>query len=131
MIHSAAKRLSSKTSPSAGTTPRWLETEARVTACRYEFARMNTLTFGIPPENNRFLISFSYYAHARSYSDEFASPVALGNGATFNVRYNPLHPEENTKSASASARRSPLFALGVAGSGVLSLMYLSLVYGCN
>jgi hypothetical protein len=111
--------------------PRWLETEASVTGCRYEFARMNTLTFGIPPSNNRFLISFSYHAHAKCFIDEFTSPVALGQGETFSVRYNPLHPQENTKSTSSPARRSPLFALGVAGSIVLSMLYFVLVYGCN
>jgi hypothetical protein len=125
VIHSISKDMDPTV---ARATPRWLEAEATVSACRYEFARMNTLTFGIPPSNNRFLISFSYCTHTRAFSDEFTSPVALGQGETFNVRYNPLHPEQNTKSASACSRRSPLFAVGVAASVVLSLMYLALIY---
>jgi hypothetical protein len=110
---------------------RWLETEAQVTGCRYEFARLNTLTFGIPPNNKRFLISFSYYAHARNYNDEFASPVPLDRGQRFTVCYNPLSPAENNKSASSPAQRSPLLALGILGSVVLALMYLAMIYGCS
>ena len=48
----------------------WLETQAEVTACRYEFARMNTLSLGIATSRNQFIISFSYYAHAKTFCDE-------------------------------------------------------------
>jgi hypothetical protein len=114
-----------------GMAPHWLETQARVTGCRYEFARLNTLTFGIPPRNNRFLISFSYYAHAKSYNDEFSSPVAMDTGQAFTVCYNPRHPAENSKSTTSPGQRSPLLALGIIGSVVLSLMYLGMIYGCG
>ncbi len=110
---------------------RWLETQAEVTGCRYEFARLNTLTFGIPPRNNRFLISFSYYAHAKSYHDEFASPVALDKGEKFTVCYNPRQPAENSRSAANPTQRSPLLALGIIGSVVFSLLYLGIIYGCS
>ena len=58
----------------------WLETQAEVTDCHYEFARMNTLTLGIAPDSYRFLISFTYYAHAKTFSGEFTSPVAMLKG---------------------------------------------------
>ena len=51
----------------------WLETQAEVTACRYEFAKMNTLSLGIAPSTNQFMVSFSYYAHAKTFCDEFTS----------------------------------------------------------
>src|ERR1700684_1466565 len=68
----------------------WLETQAEVTACRYEFARMNTLSLGIATRPNQCMVSFSYYAHATTFCDEFTSPVAMGTGETFPVFYNPL-----------------------------------------
>ena len=67
-----------------------METEARVTACHYEFARMNMFAFGIAKSTNRFTISFTYYAHGRAYSDNFTSPVARAQGETFSVSYNAL-----------------------------------------
>ena len=61
----------------------WLATQAEVTDCHYEFARMNTLTLGIAPDSYRFLISFTYYAHAKTFSGKFTSPVAMPTGGTF------------------------------------------------
>jgi hypothetical protein len=112
-------------------TPLWLETQAQVTACKYQFTRMNTLTLGIPPDKNRFLITFTYYAHGKSYTDEFTSPTYLEQGETFLVSYNPLAPQQNTKSSSSPVTKTPLFAIGVAGSVLLSLLYLGMMRGCN
>ena len=61
----------------------WLETQAEVTACRYEFARLNSLSLGISTSPNQFIVSFSYYAHAKTFCDEFASPVAMGRVKSF------------------------------------------------
>ena len=108
----------------------WLETQAEVTACRYEFARMNTLTLGIATRPNQFIVSFSYYAHAKTFCDEFTSPVAMGKGETFPVFYNPLNPQQNSRSEAAPTSRAPLFALGIAGSIVISFLYLAMMSGC-
>jgi hypothetical protein len=108
----------------------WLETKAEVTACRYEFARMNTLFIGISAETNHFIVSFSYYAHAKTFSDEFTSPVAMEKGETFSVLYNPLNPQQNSRSEAAPTSRTPLFALGIAGSLVISFLYLAMMSGC-
>ncbi len=114
-------------------TPHWLEAQAEVTGCHYVFARMNTLTLGIATNSNRFRISYTYYAHATTFSDEFTSPVAMEQGKTFPVFYNPLNPQENRQSVpgAVSTSRTPLFALGVAGSIVISLLYLAMMHGCN
>jgi hypothetical protein len=109
----------------------WLETQAEVTACRYEFARMNTLTLGIATRPNQFMVSFSYYAHAKTFRDQFASPVAMGKGETFPVFYNPLNPQQNRQSELAPTSRVPLFAFGIAGSIVISLFYLAMMGGCQ
>jgi hypothetical protein len=109
----------------------WLETQAEVTACRYEFARMNTFSLGFATSPNQFMVSFSYYAHAKTFCDEFTSPVAMGMGETFPVFYNPLNPKQNSRSEAAPTGRVPRLAYGVAGSIVISLLYLAMMGGCQ
>jgi hypothetical protein len=92
---------------------------------------MNTFTLGIPTEPGPFLISFTYYAHGKLYSDDFISPTYLEQGAIFPIFYNPLAPHQNSKSASATTGKTPLFALGLACSILLSLLYLGMMHGCN
>ncbi len=118
--------------PYDATTP-WLETQAEVTACRYVFSRMNTFTLGIATDSNRFRICYTYYAHATTFSDEFTSPVGMEQGKTFPVFYNPLNPQKNRQFVlgAVSTSRTPLFALGFAGSIVISLLYLAMMHGCN
>jgi hypothetical protein len=113
------------------TSPPWLETQAEVTACRYQFARLNTLTLGIAPDSNRFVSSFTYYAHAKRFSGEFTSPVAIEQGKTFPIFYNSLNPQQNRQSISGSASTTPLIAIGMALSAAISLLYLAIMHGCN
>ncbi len=114
-----------------GYEPNWLETDAKVTACRYQFGGLQTLAFGLPEDQNHFTIDFTYHAHGKDFASSFLSPVAIGLGETITVFYNPLNPRENDKSFNSQARGIPLMAIGVAGSIVLSLLYLGLVRGCN
>ena len=51
----------------ADTKPLWLETEARVTSCRYQSGAGQVLAFGIPTSKH-FLITFSYNAHGKTYT---------------------------------------------------------------
>jgi hypothetical protein len=111
--------------------PPWLETRAKITACKYQFARMNTLTLGIPPDKNRFLITFAYYARGKTYTDQFTSPTYLEQGKTLPLSYNPQDPQQNDKSASSPTTGTPLFAIGVAGSVILSILVLAYMRGCN
>jgi hypothetical protein len=110
--------------------PSWLETMASVTSCTYEFGATKALAFGIP-EDNHFLIGFSYHAHGKDFTGEFRSPVALEQGHLFSIRYNPLAPQQNTKTATLPTVRTPFFAIGIAGSVILSLLYLMLMRGCH
>jgi hypothetical protein len=110
----------------------WVETEATVTLCRFQFARMNTFTLGIQT-GEKFRITFDYYAHGRLYSDEFQSPVAIPQNERIHITYNPLHPEQNslTSGPKAALKRNPLIAFGIIGSVVLSLLWLIMLRGCR
>jgi hypothetical protein len=109
----------------------WIETQATVTTCKYQFARMNTLTLGVQTQQ-KFRITFDYYAHGKLYSDECQSLVAIAQDEHFPITYNPLNPAENSRTSGPSANpRVPLFAVGIAGSIVLSLIWLAILRGCN
>lgn len=109
---------------------RWLETQAKVTACKYELGAGQALAFGIP-RTKHFRIAFSYYAHGQTYTGEFTSPTYMEQGKTFPIAYNPLAPHENSKTAAAPATKTPLFAIGVIGSIVLSLIWFAILRGCS
>jgi hypothetical protein len=108
----------------------WLETQAEVVACKYESGAGQALAFGIPTDKH-FLITFTYRAHGKTYTDEFTSPTYLEQGATFLLTYNPLAPQQNSKSAATPTTRTPLFTIAIAGSVILSLIWLVLMHGCN
>lgn len=108
----------------------WLETEAKVTACKYELGAGQALAFGIP-SSKHFRITFTYYAHGKTYTDQFTSPTYIEQGETFPIAYNPLAPQENSKSATIPTTKTPLFAIGIIGSIVLSLMWLAVMHGCH
>jgi hypothetical protein len=115
----------------ARTTPRpiWMETEARVTECHREFARVSALTLRITKDTNKLIVSFTYYAHARTYYDSFFSPVAGAQGETFPDYYNALNPRQNTQSPSESTKRSPLSDIAILGFILLSILFLTMVRG--
>lgn len=109
----------------------WLETHANVTACRYQFARLNTFTLGVSTDNGPFVITYTYYAHGQTYTDEFTSPTYLEQGTIFTITYNPLNPQQNSRSASSPmGGRIPLLGVAIAGSILLSLLYLVWMHGC-
>jgi hypothetical protein len=112
------------------TTTKWLETQAEVVACKYESGAGQALAFGITT-GKHFLITFTYRAQGRHYTDEFTSPTYLEQGATFLLTYNPLAPQQNSKSAATPTTKTPLFAIGIAGSIILSLLWLVFMRGCN
>ena len=109
----------------------WVSTLAVVTSCRFQFARLNTLTFGIQT-GEKFRIAFEYYAHGRLYSGDFQSPIAIPQDERIPIRYNPLKPEENDRASNPrSSPRTSLIGIGVAGSITLSLLWLALLHGCR
>ncbi len=110
----------------------WIATEATVTSCRFQFARMNTFTLGFQT-GEKFRIAFDYYAHGRLYSDEFQSPVAIPQNERISIAYNPLRPEQNSRTSGSqgSTSRNPLIGFGIVGLIVLSLLWLSVMRSCS
>ena len=58
-------------------------------------------------------------------------PLTLNRALTFPITYNPLAPQQNSKSAAQPITKTPLFAIGVAGSVILSLIWLAMMRGCH
>ena len=110
----------------------WIETTATITTCRYQFARLNTLTLGVPT-TRRFRLTFDYYAHGQVHSGEFQANHAIPQNSQLPVSYNPLDPTQNSLTAGpdSSGATPSLFLFGIAGSVVLSLLWLALLRGCS
>jgi hypothetical protein len=113
--------------------PPWIATTATVTTCRFQFAGLSTLVIGYNTRE-KFRITFDYYAHGRLYSDEFQSPTAIPQNTTFPITYNPLDPAENSRTnhpTEAPANAPPTWLIGIAGSIVLSLLWLLILRSCH
>lgn len=113
--------------------PDWIATEATVTTCRYQSPGLSTLAFGFQT-TKKFRITFDYYAHGCLYSGEFQSPVAIPQNERIPITYNPLDPQQNSRSfipRTTSTRPPPLIAIGIAGSVILSLLWLAILRSCH
>ena len=112
--------------------PEWIATEATVTTCQYQSPGLSTLAFGFQT-TQKFRITFDYYAHGRLYSGAFHSPVAIPQNERIPITYNPLDPQQNSRAfiPGATPTRPPLIAVGIAGSIVLSLLWLAVLRSCN
>jgi hypothetical protein len=110
----------------------WIATTATVTTCRFQSPGLSTLAFGFQT-GERFLITFDYYAHGRLYSGEFQSPVAIPQNEHIPITYNPLDPQQNSRSfiPRTTSTRPPLIAIGIAGSVILSLFWLVILRSCS
>jgi hypothetical protein len=78
--------------------PVWMETEARIVACNYAPARRKLWSLRSTTSCKTSIISFTYYAHARTYYGIFISHQTRVQGDTFPVYYNALNPQQNTLS---------------------------------
>jgi len=106
-----------------------------VTGCRYDAGAGRAMAFGLPTRKH-FRISFNYWARNHEgveelQTGEFAFAKAIPQGTLFVIRYDPEAPEQNTLSASAPVSRSPLIAIGIIGSIVLSITWFAILHGCN
>ena len=115
------------------TAEKWIAVEATVVSCRYQARALSALAFGFRV-GEKFRIGFEYYAHGQLYSGEFDSPYAIPQNERLWIRYDPLHPERNTRdewTGSAPAPTGkPRIWVGVAGSVVLSLLWFAYLRGC-
>jgi hypothetical protein len=110
--------------------PPWPTVMATVTACKYEFGAGQALAFGIPTSKH-FQITFNYWANGELHTGQFYSDVAIPQSHLFPISYNPSAPHEHSKSGSAFSTKDPLIVFGIAGSVVLSLLWLAILHGCN
>lgn len=122
------------TSSAQSAKPSWPEAMATVTACKYEFGAGRALAFGVPTTKH-FRITFNYWApNAQGteelHTGEFSSPTPVPQGTLFPIHYNPNAPHETTHSASEPTR-TPLIAIGIIGSFLLSLIWLLILRGCQ
>ena len=113
----------------------WIATTATVTTCKFQFAGLSNMAFGFSTQQ-KFRITFDYYAHGQTYSGEFQSPVAIAQNEAIPITYNPLNPQQNSRDpdvspAGAATTKPPLMAIGIAGSVVLSLAWLAILRGCR
>jgi len=114
----------------------WPEAMATVTSCKYEFGAGRALAFGLPTTRH-FRITYNYWAPNADNIDELhtgelTSEKAMHVGTLFPIRYNPEVPHETAHSAAAPAMsRTPLLAIGIIGSIILSLVWLLILRGCS
>ena len=112
----------------------WIATEATVTTCRYQSPGLSTLAFGFQT-SEKFRIAFDYYAHGRLYSSEFQSPTAIPQNERLPITYNPLNPEQNSRAhalnSTPTSTSPPIVAIGIAGSVLLSLLWLAVLRSCH
>jgi hypothetical protein len=109
--------------------PIWMETEARVTECHYELPRLRTLDLRVSKDTDNVIVSFTYYAHAQIYYDEFRSQVKKAQGEAFSVYYNALNPRQNAFLPSMSTNRRALSNTAILGFILLSVLFLVMVRG--
>jgi hypothetical protein len=90
---------------------------------------MTVLIPRITEDTNNLTVSFTYYAHARTYYDNFISPVARAQGETFSVYYNALNPRQNTLSLSKFVSRGALLDTAILGFTLLSILFIAMASG--
>ena len=105
--------------------PVWMETEARIVACNYAPARRKLWSLRSTTSSKKSIISFTYYAHARTYYGIFMSHQAMAQGDTFPVYYNALNPRENTLSPPMSGNRNALSEAAILGFATLTILLLA------
>ncbi|HEY4010457.1 MAG TPA: hypothetical protein VGM11_09930 [Acidobacteriaceae bacterium] len=115
----------------------WPEAMATVTACKYEFDAGRALAFGLPTTRH-FRITFNYWAPNAEdidelHTGELTSEKAMHVGTLFPIRYNANAPHETRAHSHemAPVGRTPILAIGLIGSVILSFVWLLILRGCH
>jgi hypothetical protein len=109
----------------------WPEVLATVTQCKYDSGAGRALAFGLPTSKH-FLIRYNYFADGELHSGAFTSARPIPQCHLFPIRYDPAAPHRHRPAAStASSHRNPVLILGIAGSFLLSLLWLVIVRSCR
>ena len=94
-----------------------------------KLSRVRNLPLRVTRDPDNLIVSFTYYAHAQIYYDDFRSPVARTQGEAFSIYYNALNPRQNTLSPSKFVNRRLLSDTAILGFIFMSILVLTLVRG--
>lgn len=101
---------------------------ATVTSCTYDVGAGQALAFGIP-RNKHFRIGFNYWANGELRTGEYASKAAVPQGTLFPITYEPDAP--HIPSQLTPSNRSQILLVGIAGSVILSVVWMVILRGCR
>lgn len=110
----------------------WPETLATVLSCTYDIRAGRAMAFGLP-SSKHFRIAYDYWAGDRLHAAEMYTEKAIPQGSLFPIRYDPEEPHrsQHAESPAAPPTKAPLLAFGIAGSIVLSTVWLLVLHGCQ
>jgi hypothetical protein len=100
---------------------------ATVLTCHYETRAGRAMAFGLPSSKN-FHITFNYWVNDELHNGDFYSAKAVPQGTLFPITYDPAAPHLHNQ---ARTSRSPILAIGIAGSIMLSAAWLLILRGCH
>jgi hypothetical protein len=82
----------------------WPKTQAEVTEChavKRSYTGLHTSTIQpATPLLSGYVVSFTYFVDGRRYEGILDSPGEVEKHDTFDIRYNPLNPEQNNSNGS-------------------------------
>jgi len=110
----------------------WPEAIATVLECRYDMRAGRALAFGLPSDKH-FRIRYNYYANGEHHEGQFYAATAIPQNTLFPIHYNPDLPADHIHDHSPvtiSQRRVPIL-VGIIGSIILSLAWLSIIRSCK
>jgi hypothetical protein len=111
----------------------WTPVLAKVTSCRRTvdtwFVRESVPTDGLLYERARFVVYFSYSVAAKEYSGRYTAYSPREVGETFEILFDPEHPECNT--GSDKEIKIWLKVAAVGGGIVITLLLSRLFSGSN
>ena len=109
--------------------PTWPTAMATVTECRYDVRAGRAMAFGLPSGKN-FRIRYNYNADGQFYS-----ATAIPQNTLFPIRYDPAathhHTHEHSPATTTPSPRRAMLLIGITGSVILSLAWLTLLRGCH
>ena len=114
--------------------PTWPTAMATVTECRYDVRAGRAMAFGLPSGKN-FRIRYNYNASGQLHTGEFYSATAIPQNTLFPIRYDPAathhHTHEHSPATTTPSPRRAMLLIGITGSVILSLAWLTLLRGCH
>jgi len=105
--------------------PVWMETQARVTNCKYAPAGWKPWRWRSTHISRTSIVSFTYYAHARTYHGIFITHGGRAEGDTFPVYYNALSPQRNILSPPWRESRRAKPEVAILGVTTLAIFVLA------